>query len=230
MGMGDEDSLDDEMDDDDDEGFGDEGEDEALRDEMGGDEMGDEELGGDEEPQGDGHEQAMQYKCAKCGEVNQVMPPKGTRIVRSAESDRVKQENTALRETAARLRTQLHAKESRFQSSNGKVAKLVRENVQLRAENTAHRRMREARKLLKEAQVPTDILSVSDLMSLEPHQWQVEIKRAKRILESEGRLLDGGAGRGGSQVEGKRGKDADDEAALSFRESYKRPATTDDDE
>ena len=199
----------DEEDDEDEEGFGDDKDPNAADDTRGG--------------------QAMQYKCSKCGEVNQVMPPKGTKIMKMGESSkrlaRIKQENTSLRETAARLRTQLHAKESRFQSSNGKVAKLVTENVRLRAENMAHKRMTEARRMLREAEVPNDILSVSDLMALEPTMWAGEIKRAKRMIESEARLLHGG-GHGGSHADGeRRGVDSSAEAISAFRESYKRSAT-----
>src|SRR5262245_25458408 len=61
-------------------------------------------------------------------------------------------------------------------------ALLVKANRKLRAQNMAERRMREAKRLLIEANVPVGILSPSDLVQFEPHQWATYIKLARRMV------------------------------------------------
>lgn len=204
-------------------------------DDAGDDDDEDGEYGmGDEEPEEEEGEggQAMQYKCAKCGEVNQVMPPKGFKLSKMGESDRGGTSEGALKETIERLERRISNKEARYMKTNTQMAKLVRENVRLRAENQALKLVREARKLLKEAKVNPKILSATELVhNFEQRQWPYEIKRALRSMESESRLLNGGAGPTNGGAPGKRVA-GDDEAASFFRESYSKrnQAQTTDDE
>jgi hypothetical protein len=71
-------------------------------------------------------------------------------------------------------------------ASNAQVAKeckALREwNRKLRARVIADNRLREAKRMLAEAEVPAGILSTSDLVQFEPHQWAYQIKLARRIV------------------------------------------------
>jgi len=185
------------------------GDDETTDDDAGEFGMGDD----DEEGYADENEngQAMQYKCAKCGEVNQVMPPKGFKLAKMGES-------------AKTLKRRLVTKETRFVKANERHARLVRENVRLRAENQGYKLLEQARKLLKDAGVSPKILSPRELVeSFDPRQWPYEIKMALKTMESERVLLDkGGHGPRSNGGGATKNVAADDEARNAFRESYKK--------
>jgi len=191
-----------------------EGEGEGENDELG---MGDEEEPGDEH--GDKGPAAMQYSCSSCGETNRVMPPKGFRLQRATESD---PGGNGLEATVDRLRRTLEAKESRFVRHNRQHTVLLRENTQLRAENMAFKRLSAARKALKEAGVPPDIMKAQELLPFEPDQWSALIRQASRLKTKESALLRGGAGpRGGDG--GGRNDDGKGDATATFKEAYKAP-------
>lgn len=202
-----------------------EGEDEQEGEEgFGGDDDEDDEDAeygmGDEEEESD---QAMRFKCGKCGETNNVATPKGFRLV-AAES-KMGESERGMQGFVAKLQRQLEAKEGRFVKTNHKLAKVLKENFKLRARVTAYDRMEEAGKLLKEANIPADILPVKDLVTLyEPEQWGAAIRNAKRMLEREQKLL----GKAPRLKEGQGGDgdhkddEKDDSLLTSFTESYNK--------
>lgn len=164
----------------------------------------------------------MQFKCSKCGETNVVAPPQGMRLVaaeskRTSESDAIK----ALRSRLERATRTLEMKEGRFVQTNHKVAKLLKENIGLKAENLAYKRMAEAKRLLKEANIPRDILKAETLVTLyEPEQWGAAIESARNMLDREARLV----GKGGNRQ--REGKGGDVEVSAGdplkvFNEAYK---------
>lgn len=161
----------------------------------------------------------MAYQCAKCGETNQVAPPKGHTIMKTDEAK--SSESQALAATVSRLRKTLEAKEARMGKT---VETLTKENITLKAENQAFKRAIEAKKALREAKVPPSILKVADLLAYEPHQWASQIKFAQRSMaeaaKRESDILNGvKPGQGGSGS----GKVAiKDEAISTFNESYKK--------
>ena len=175
----------------------------------------------------------MAYKCAQCGETNQVAPPKGFSLARTDEAFKFNKQSEAqaLAQTVKRLRHTLEAKEGRMVAQNKKVSSVLKENIRLRAENAAFKRAIEAKKVLREARIPASILSVADLLSYEPHQWASQIKTTVRSMrEAAARdkaLLNGSKpGVGGGVSNGKGGEVKPGEEAIStFNESYKRNAS-----
>jgi len=205
-----------------------EGEEEALFGDEPEDDDDDGMAGDDEAEVGDDAGapggRAMEFKCAKCGEVNQVAPPKGYQLARAAEARRG---DNGLTQIIARQKRALEAKEGRFVQTNRKVASVMKENQKLRAELVAHRRVREATKLLKEANIPADILPVKDLVMLyEPQQWPAAIAQASRMLTRESKMLGRNPGRVREGFQEKDGKDEKEQPDLfgRFSESYKRLA------
>ncbi len=194
----------------------DEDEDEA-RYGMRSDEDEDEGEGEDEA----GEPRAMQYSCASCGETNRVLPPKGFKLARMGESARGAD---GLEGTVQRLQRMLETKERRFRVRNREHHDLLRENTQLRARLMAYDRLEQARKALKEARVPLDVMKPKELLPFEPDQWPAMIAGAKRWIESrESSLVNrGGAGpRGGGG--GDRGDGRGGDAKTAFREAYQKP-------
>jgi len=182
-----------------------------------GEDEDDEDYGmGDEEEEAG---QAMKFKCGKCGEVNNVATPKGYKLV--AAEAKMGESERGMQGFITKLQRQLEAKEGRFVKTNHRLAKVLKENFKLRAKVTAYDRMDEAAKLLKESNIPADILPVKDLVTLyEPEQWGAAIRNAKRMLEREQKLL-GKAPR--LKEGGGDGKDdeKDDSLIATFTESYK---------
>lgn len=157
---------------------------------------------GDEgEGEGDGGQNgAMKYTCEGCGRENEVLPPKGFNLMRSAESRSgarpPRQEAPRPRESSrggahdilvGKLQRQLEAKETRFREAKGNERHLLRENIRLRAEVHAVEIERQAGQKLREARVPRDILSVADLVAYHPSQWDWQIKVATDMLARESR-------------------------------------------
>ena len=141
---------------------------------------------------------AMRYACASCGETNEVLPPKGFGLMRQTESQKPAQPKSALRESVVRLEKRLAKKESRFMETNRKVKSLIQENAALRGKLAARSRADKAAKMLREARVPADVLSASDLIEFEPGQWAAQIKMAKRVLGQESTGKTGATPRTGS--------------------------------
>ena len=155
--------------------------------------------GGDQgaAPQDEGEDEAgksapaMRYACASCGETNEVLPPKGFGLMRQQESQKsTPKGKSAMRESIARLEKRLAKKEGRFMETNKKVKTLIQENAALRGKLAARSRADKAAKMLREARVPSDILSAKDLIEFEPGQWAAQIKMAKRVMgqESNGKI------------------------------------------
>jgi hypothetical protein len=167
---------------------------------------------------------AMQYSCASCGETNRVMPPKGFKLAAMGESTKGM---TEMDSVVRRLRRTLQSKEARFVAKNRETRELLRENVGLRARVIAMERLDRARKALKEAKIPLDIMKPKALLAYEPEQWPVLINSAKRLLAREAKLLNtgGAGGRDGSAGGGTRTREADSQVDPSkiFQESYKKP-------
>ncbi len=193
------------------------GEDEEEKEALGGEDERDYGMRGDEEEAG-----AMQYKCASCGEVNRVMPPKGFRLARLGEAQG--NEAMILRGAVERYRRMLEAKEGRFVTQNKKTRKLLQENIRLRAENMKWKNLEQAAKLLKEAKIPRDMARPEHLLAFDPEQWPGQITFYKRMLEKETQQLNRVAGAGPRGADGADGKKADDgaEAVKTFKESYKK--------
>jgi len=163
-------------------------------------------------------EARMKYQCEACEHENEVLPPKGYKLARTDEQ--YSTESQKLGQLVTRLRRALESKEARFMQANSDKRNLMQENIKLRARVTAFERMVEAKKVLKEAGIPRDILSAMDLLAFEPHQWSTQIKAAKRVLENESKLIRRG-GRG--PVDGGAAKDSGGADAVStFREAYKK--------
>jgi len=167
-------------------------------------------------------ETAMRYACAHCGESNDVLPPKGHKLVNTSESDRA-QEDAArvLAQTVARLQREIARKEGRFVEANKDKGNLLNENIRLKAELSGFKRRDSATKMLREAEIPSDVLSVEDLLQLEPASWPVQIKQAKRTITREAAVLNaGGAGPRGDGAP--QGVDASVNLAVAaFKESYR---------
>ncbi len=170
------------------------------------------------EDEGEAKGPAMRYGCAACGETNEVLPPKGFRMVRHSESAKsAAKDKSALREAVKSLSTRLAKKEGRFVETNQKVKTLIQENTSLKAKLAARSRADRAAKVLREAKVPADILSVRDLIEFEPAQWSAQIKMAKRVIANEslggGATPKGGSYKGTQQGEGAKAAIAAFEAA-----------------
>lgn len=84
------------------------------------------------------------------------------------------------KKSSKRDAAQLAEIEARIAKHTKENAQLRDDNRKLRAQNIAERRMREAKRMLAEAEVPSGILSASDLVQFEPHQWAAMIKQARR--------------------------------------------------
>ncbi len=180
-----------------------------------GDEMAPDE--GEGEGEGEAG-RAMQYACASCGEENEVLPPKGFRLAQMGEAAARLPGAKSLREAYQRLLEKFQTKESRFAKTNGHLKRLVEENVTLKAENVLMRREKTAVKMLREAGVPGDILSVKNLLAMEPEQWAFAIQTARRTLKIETRLTETGPGPGGRPAGGGSGAK---EAQAVFDARYK---------
>ncbi len=164
----------------------------------------------------------MAYTCASCSTENEVAPPKGFKLVKMDEQYSTESEKRAINALNTRLRRSMEAKEARFMKANADKRNLMQENITLRAKLTAFTRVVEAKRMLKEAGVPRDILSATDLIAFEPSQWPTQIKAAKRVLESESKLISRG-GRGPKDSSVKAGDERGAKAAISmFQESYKK--------
>ncbi len=109
----------------------------------------------------------MAYKCAQCGETNQVAPPKGFALARTDEgmAFNKQSEAQALAQTVKRLRHTLEAKEARMVTQNKKSGSILKENIRLRAENAAFKRAIEAKKVLRVARIPASSLSAAYLLA-----------------------------------------------------------------
>lgn len=190
----------------------------GAEDEMMQDEMGEYGMTTDEGGQG-----PMQFRCAKCGEVNEVAPPKGYRLSAMGESIKKTTEALAMKNTVLRLRRTLEAKEARFLKSNTQhgqqLQKVMQENIKLRAQVMANNRLTEARKQLKEAHIPRDILSPADLITFEPHQWVSQIKFAKRQMAREAKPLQRGGAVGGGQIKTKESEGGSKAAIAAFNKA-----------
>jgi hypothetical protein len=165
---------------------------------------------------------AMKYSCASCGETNEVLPPKGFSMVKSAEAQR--KPKSALTEAIARLEQRLVKKEGRFMESNKRTRELLQENISLRAKLAARSRADQAAKALREAKIPGDILSAADLVSFDPSQWGTQIKMAKRMLSGEQKVesVTGAGARTGHGID-KGGASGDAKAAKdTFKASYEQ--------
>ena len=182
----------------------------------------------------------LKFACAKCGETNVVAPPKGYTVARMGEKEAagmsklpgtMAAESQAIKYTADRFKRILSAKEGRFLATNKKMARVMRENIALKAENMAMKRVTEAKRMLREHKVPPRVLSASNLLAFEPHQWLTQIKAAKEAMRAasarESALFQrGGAPAGGGVGRGKDGaKDASVVAIEAFKESYQRSAS-----
>jgi hypothetical protein len=174
-----------------------EGED-AEKEAFGDDEDADDDEGGDGDMgMGDEAEagQRMQYKCAKCSTVNEVAPPEGFTLARTGET--MGESERQLRGRITMIERQLEAKEGRFVKTNRNLSQALKENQKLAIENRrlkskviAFDRLEEAGKLLKEANVPADILSAKELVTLyEPEQWPSAIKQASNQIAREAKLM-----------------------------------------
>jgi hypothetical protein len=208
-----------------------EGEDEGVLDPEDDDEMG---LGMSDEDEGEGegeHDdvmpddeksekpggQLMRYSCGKCGEANEVAPPKGMQLTKMGESVRSGTESEAVRQ----LERRLAAKEVRFVEANQKHVKtqetLVKENRMLKSRLGAITRLAEARTQIKEAGVAID-LQAKELLAFPKEQWAPMIEREVRRVKREAEMFGTGAvPRGGNvtvkEAEGK-------EAISTFRGAY----------
>jgi len=163
-------------------------------------------------------ETRMKYQCEACEHENKVLPPKGFKLARQEEY--ATESAKGYQKLVTRLRRAMEAKEARFMKVNTDRRNLLQENIKLRAQVQAFTRMAEAKKALKEAGVPKDILSPVDLLAFEPHQWPTQIKAAKRVLENENKIINRG-GRvpsGGTMREADAGRDA----VATFREGYRK--------
>ncbi len=204
-----------------------------------GDDMGDEDqdAGEDEGEEDEAGAQKMQFKCAKCGEGNVVLPPKGMKLVASEAARAASEAVRGLKGLAARLRESIKAKEGRMKTQNAKVReaataaeKLAKENKQLRednrrlrASNIAERRMREAKRMLAESNVPAGILSATDLVQFEPHQWAAQIKIARRTVRMQESEKYGDGNRPGDrQLTEAQQKDLAEKAIAAYQTEYKR--------
>lgn len=172
---------------------------------LGGDQQDEDEHmvpgGGHGEPDGDepgapgagagggGGERPMTYSCTACGEKNEVLPPKGYSLQRMGESAR-RGFGKIYREALAAARRQLRGKEARFAVRNVETKRLVERLVNVEAENKVFRKERDARKLLREAGLPADILSLKDLMGMDRSVWNFAIKTAKGRSKTESRLTE----------------------------------------
>lgn len=189
----------------------------------------------DDVPEG----QAMRFSCAHCGESNDVIPEKGYSLVKTTEAERPgpTPDEIALRETVSRLETSLTskqraltAKEGRFMEANEKLRVTLQENEKLRtdlaksrARVEAYERRDKAAEKLREAEVPGDLLTVADLLAYEPHQWDSEIGKAKRVQAREAKLLEGGAGEHvPAGAPGRNGGSSVDAAIAKFNAGYGR--------
>lgn len=180
----------------------------------------------DEDEDEAGEPRAMQYSCASCGETNRVLPPKGFKLARMGEMRMGESARGAdgLEATVRRLRHTLESKERRFVTHNRETRKLLRENTELRARLLAQERLDQARKALREAGVPPDIMKPKELLPFEPDQWPALVKAAKRVKTQEGTLLRGGAGpRGGGGGDDGRDTGRGGDAKTTFREAYQKP-------
>jgi hypothetical protein len=179
----------------------------------------------------------LKFACAKCGETNVVAPPKGYTVARMGEKETAgmsklpgtMSEAKALSEAARRYRRILAAKEGRFVATNKKMSRVMQENMTLRAENIAFKRVVEAKKLLREAKVPPRVLSAANLLAFEPHQWATQIKAAKEAMRAasarESALFNHGGATPGGVGKGKDGDKGPVEAIATFKESYQRNAS-----
>jgi len=177
-----------------------------------------------DETEGEGEPRTsnMKFSCAKCGEVNEVAPPKGFKLAR-ADAGGMMSEADALQATVSRLQRTLEAKEGRFVATNHKMSTVLKENMKLKAQVIALNRLNEAKRLLREAKIPPDILPAKDLVMLyEPEQWGAAIRQATRMLARESKLLSRGGQRpkdGGAGSEGDERVPRD--STKVFEESYK---------
>lgn len=197
----------------------------------------DEDGDGDEDADEGVGAQKMQFKCAKCGEGNVVLPPKGMKLVASEAARAASESFKALRGLASRLRESLKAKEGRMKTQNVKISESAKErerlasenkqlretNRKLRAANMAERRMREAKARLAEAAIPAGILSASDLVQFEPHQWATQIKLARRSQRNQEQAQYGGNPGGGvAPLSETQSKDLAAKASSAFDAEYQR--------
>lgn len=169
---------------------------------------------------GDNKQEKMTYTCAACAAENEVSAPKGYRLVASEQY--ATESNRGVQDLVARLRRSLESKEARFMKSNEQTRSLMQELIKLRAENTAFKRVAEAKKRLIEAKIPRDVLSPTDLLAFEPHQWDAQIKAAQRVLTKEAQLVSRGgnpARDAGIKGDNERGADA---AIKTFKEALAR--------
>lgn len=161
--------------------------------------------------------QLMRYSCGKCGEANEVAPPKGMQLTKMGESTRNGSESEAVRQ----LERRLAAKEVRFVEANQKHVKtqetLIRENRVLKSRLGAITRLAEARTLIKEAGVAID-LQAKELLAFPKEQWGPMIEREVRRVKREAEMFGTGAvPRGGNIIV----KEAEGKEAIStFRGAY----------
>jgi len=172
-------------------------------------------------------EEAMNYKCTACGSENEVLPPKGYKLAMMGEADRGAGDGTALstvlREHRDALRRKLEAKEERFAVRNIETRKLVEKATELEKENTQLKREKEAGKLLREAKIPGDILSVAELMKADPSMWGFMLKTAKGRQTMEARLTEAMPAGTGTFVGAGRGGDGSADAVKAFDAAYEKP-------
>ena len=188
---------------------------------------GDEDQMDDEEDDEEEDEARMRFKCAKCNEDNVVLPPKGMKLVAS-EAVEAAREAAAYKETVVRLQRNLEAKEARMTKQNVKVKEtateveqLQKENRKLKAENMVMKRISEAKKMLREAEVPGTVLTASDLVTFAPHQWPAQIKLARKVVAANEKAAYGDGNRGGEvKMSELQEKDAAEKALAKFSESY----------
>lgn len=167
----------------------------------------------------------MNYKCTACGAENEVLPPKGYKLSAMGEADRGQAADplsTVLREARDALRRKLDKKEERFAVRNNETRTLVEQNAGLLKENTQLKREKEAGKLLREAKIPGDILSVAELMKADPSMWNFMIKTAKGRQTMEARLTESSPAGSGGFVGAGRGGDGSADAVKAFDATYEK--------
>lgn len=162
----------------------------------------------------------MRFKCGGCGEVNEVAPPKGYRLVAQ---EAMRGGGAEMRLVVTRMKRALEAKEGRFVETNLRMRQLREENRQLRATVLGLKRLREAGVMLRKAGIPTSYMKPAELvLQFERAVWPAVIEREKKRLAQEAKWLGrvgGNGARDGRQAAG--APPATGDAAEAFSAGYK---------
>lgn len=138
----------------------------------------------------------MAFTCEGCGAETEVLAPKGYRLVATESWKRAAESLRAARQREAALTGRLTGKEARFVRTNESHVQdskqVLRENADLRRENTSLKAILDAQRVLRENQIPRDILKWEVLAKHPRALWQDRIDQALRTKAMEAKILSGG--------------------------------------